>query len=49
MQIKPAVVAAKFLFAPVSQCRVLVVEKGSFGVDTAEDLEKVERLLAEAS
>ena len=26
--------------------RVLVVEKGSFGVDTAEDLERVERLLA---
>ena len=26
--------------------RVLVVEKGSFGVDTADDLEKVERLLA---
>jgi len=26
--------------------RVLVVDRGSFGVDTAEDLEKVERLLA---
>jgi 3-deoxy-manno-octulosonate cytidylyltransferase (CMP-KDO synthetase) len=26
--------------------RVLVVDKGSFGVDTAEDLEKVERMLA---
>jgi 3-deoxy-manno-octulosonate cytidylyltransferase (CMP-KDO synthetase) len=26
--------------------RVLVVEKGSFGVDTAEDLERVEKLLA---
>ena len=28
--------------------RVLVVERGSFGVDTAEDLERVERLLAAA-
>ncbi|HEV8580250.1 MAG TPA: 3-deoxy-manno-octulosonate cytidylyltransferase [Thermoanaerobaculia bacterium] len=29
--------------------RVLVVDRGSFGVDTAEDLEKVERLLATTS
>jgi 3-deoxy-manno-octulosonate cytidylyltransferase (CMP-KDO synthetase) len=28
--------------------RVLIVERGSFGVDTAEDLERVERLLREA-
>jgi 3-deoxy-manno-octulosonate cytidylyltransferase (CMP-KDO synthetase) len=29
--------------------RVLVVDRGSFGVDTAEDVEKVERLLAASS
>jgi 3-deoxy-D-manno-octulosonate cytidylyltransferase len=29
--------------------RVLVVDRGSFGVDTADDLEKVERLLAASS
>jgi 3-deoxy-manno-octulosonate cytidylyltransferase (CMP-KDO synthetase) len=29
--------------------RVLVVDRGSFGVDTAEDLERVERLLTEVS
>jgi 3-deoxy-manno-octulosonate cytidylyltransferase (CMP-KDO synthetase) len=28
--------------------RVLIVERGSFGVDTAEDLERVERLLRKA-